>query len=48
VIALVIDLVGLAGAALISFGAWRIYEPAGYIVAGVLLVAGVVLLSRGR
>ena len=28
----------LAGATLVSYGAWNIYAPAGYIVGGVLLV----------
>ena len=28
-----IDVAGLIGAALIAFGAWQIYEPAGWIVA---------------
>lgn len=37
----------IAGAAAISYGAWLIYEPAGYIAGGVLLIAGGVLLARG-
>lgn len=41
-------LVGLAGAALISFGAWQIYAPAGFIAAGVLLLAGVLFSARGE
>jgi hypothetical protein len=37
----------LGGAAAISYGAWLIYEPAGFISGGVLLIAGGVLLARG-
>jgi hypothetical protein len=37
----------IGGAGLISFGAWRIYEPAGYITAGVLLIVGVVFNAKG-
>ena len=44
--ALLVDLFGLAGVASISYGCWMIYEPAGYIAAGTLLLAGVVLISR--
>lgn len=38
----------LAGAALIAFGAWEAYAPAGPIVGGVLLIAGVILRARGN
>ena len=34
---------GLAGATLIAYGAWLAYAPAGYIVGGMLLMAGAVL-----
>ena len=38
---------GLAGGgALVSYGAWTAYPPAGFIVAGVLLVAGAWLHDR--
>lgn len=37
----------LAGAALIAFGAWQAYAPAGPMVGGVLLIAGVLLRARG-
>ncbi len=40
------DVAGLAGAALISYGAWLVYAPAGYIVGGALLLAGSLLASR--
>lgn len=40
------DAAGLSGVCLISLGAWRIYEPAGLMVGGVLLVAGAVLAAR--
>jgi hypothetical protein len=45
-IELLIDFVGLAGAAAVAFGAWCIYPPAGFIVGGLLLLSGAVLLSR--
>lgn len=37
----------IAGAALIAYGAWQAYPPAGPIVGGILLIAGVILKSRG-
>jgi hypothetical protein len=36
---LVTNAVGLSGVALVTFGISRIYEPAGYIFAGVCLIA---------
>jgi hypothetical protein len=43
------DLCALAGAGLLSYGAWLIYEPSGFIVGGALLLTtGVVgALRRG-
>lgn len=40
------DCLGVAGLALISFGAWRIYHPAGYIVGGLCLVGLAYLAQR--
>jgi len=40
------DLLGLAGALSIAYGAWLIYNPAGYIVGGVLVLAGTILSSK--
>lgn len=37
----------IGGAALIAFGVWEIYAPAGPITAGVLLIAGTILKARG-
>jgi hypothetical protein len=34
---------GLAGATLIAYGAWLAFPPAGYIIGGMLLMAGAVL-----
>jgi len=45
---LVRDLIGLAGLALIAYGAWLIYEPAGFIVGGLLLVVGVMLRALAQ
>jgi hypothetical protein len=38
---------GLAGAAFIAYGAWLIYRPAGFIVAGLMLVTGAILDAWG-
>lgn len=40
------DLTGLAGLAAVSYGAWLIYEPAGFIVAGAFAAALAVLTAR--
>lgn len=37
----------LIGAGLIAYGAWEAYAPAGPIVGGILLIAGVILQARG-
>ncbi len=37
----------LCGAALIAYGAWQAYRPAGPIVGGVLLITGIILRARG-
>ena len=42
------DGAGLVGAGLVAYGCWRIYAPAGFIVAGVLLIAGSILLARAE
>lgn len=41
------DLALIAGGALVTIGAGMISVPAGFIVAGVLVIAGVILDSRG-
>lgn len=39
---ILVDVVALAGASLLAYGAWLAYEPAGFMVGGlVLLAAGV-------
>ena len=37
----------LAGAGLVSYGVWQIYDPAGWITAGAFCIAGAVIWSRG-
>lgn len=37
------DVVGLSGAASVSYGAWLILPAAGFITGGVLLMAGAIL-----
>ncbi len=44
--ALVCDVAGLAGAGLVAYGAWLIYVPAGYLVAGCLLLAAAWFSAR--
>ncbi|HHP7422302.1 hypothetical protein AB7281_21205 [Providencia rettgeri] len=39
-------LVGIAGACLLSFGAWLVYSPVGYITAGVLCLLWSYLVSK--
>jgi len=39
------ELAGLAAVGLIAYGTWLIYEPAGFIVGGFLLLIGVILLG---
>jgi len=40
------DVIGFAGVALISYGSWLVYPPAGFIVCGALLMAAVVLGAK--
>jgi len=37
----------LLGAGLISYGAWLVYVPAGFITAGTIIIAGIILRARG-
>lgn len=46
VVEVLTDLSGVAGAALVALGAWEVYQPAGYIAGGLLLLAGAMRLSR--
>lgn len=41
------DLAGLCGVGLVSYGAWLIYPPAGFITGGFLLIVGALLISLG-
>ena len=42
------DIVGVGAVVLISYGSWLIYEPAGFIVGGSLVLAGVLFSSNKR
>jgi hypothetical protein len=44
---LVRDLAGLCGVGLVSYGAWLIYPPAGFVVGGLLLILGALLIALG-
>lgn len=41
------DAAGVLAVASISYGAWLIYEPAGFIAGGSLVLAAVLALARG-
>jgi hypothetical protein len=42
------DLIGLAGAGLVAYGAGEIYRPAGFIVGGLFLLVGAFLTAKAR
>lgn len=42
---LIADYLGLSGTGLLSYGAWLVYPPAGFIVGGALLLAAGWLLG---
>jgi len=42
------DLAALLGLALLSYGAWRAWPPAGFIVAGVLLLVFAIVAGAAR
>ena len=42
------DLAGLSGVGLVSYGAWLIYPPAGFIAGGSLLIVGALLAALGN
>ncbi len=42
------DVAGLCGVGLVSYGAWLIYPPAGFIVGGGMLIVGALLLALGH
>ena len=37
---------GMSGIGLVDYGVWRVYAPAGYIVAGLLLIAAALLIDK--
>jgi hypothetical protein len=41
------DAAGVLAVASISYGAWLIYPPAGFITGGLLILAGVIAMARG-
>lgn len=45
---LIRDAAGLSGVGLVSYGAWLAYPPSGFIVAGLLLLLGVLLNVRAE
>ena len=42
------DGAGLLGAGLVSYGAEQVYRPAGFIIGGILLLAGAWLSARQK
>lgn len=47
IVTVIRDLLGLVGVGATSYGAWLVYEPAGYIVGGVILT-GVAAIGAFR
>lgn len=45
--ALIEVLLLLAGAALVAYGAWEAWKPAGPMVGGTLIIVGIILRARG-
>ena len=45
---LIRDVAGLGGVGLVSYGAWMIYPPAGFITAGILLIVGTLMIALGN
>ena len=41
------DALMIMGASAISYGAWLIYQPAGYVVGGAFIMAAGILAARG-
>ena len=39
---------GLCGVGLVSYGAWLIYPPAGFITGGLLLIVGALMVALGN
>jgi hypothetical protein len=48
IVVIIRDLIGVAGAASVSYGAWSIYHPLGFIVGGALAIAGAWLHGRAE
>lgn len=46
IISLLPDVLMVAGAAVISYGAWLIYSPAGFLVGGCFALAAGILAAR--
>jgi hypothetical protein len=42
------DIIGTGGGGLIVYGAWLVYQPAGFIVAGAMLVTVAALYARNE
>lgn len=40
------DVIGIAGAAAFTYGAWLIAEPAGYMIGGWFMIGVAILLAR--
>lgn len=46
IVVIIRDIIGIGGAVSISYGAWSIYHPLGFIVGGALAIAGAWLHGR--
>lgn len=43
-----LDVTAFGGVGLMSYGAWRIYEPAGFLTAGALLLVLTLLRAKAQ
>ena len=41
------DACGIIAVASIAYGSWMVYPPAGFIVGGLIVLAGVLAMARG-
>ena len=41
------DVIGVSGLGLAAYGVWLVYEPAAFIIGGLVMVAAAALLTRG-
>ena len=40
------DIILFSGATALSYGSWLVYQPSGFIVAGILLIVGGTIMAK--